>query len=95
MFFRSAPRSRQAPRVILPLVLQAKRERSTALLDAMTYGLFPADGSAPSEKAVADIAALSAGITAVEEAEASEQASAAYTSCVLGLVGGPDGDCAR
>lgn len=62
------------------------RDRMTALLDAMAYGLFPPDGAAPPPEAAEDIGALSAGITAVEQAETGEQARAAYTSCVLGLV---------
>jgi hypothetical protein len=73
--------------VILPPAEPTTRERLTTLLDAMAYGLFPQDGSAPSPQAAEDIAALGAGITAVEAAQTEAGMLAAYAGCLLALAG--------
>lgn len=72
---------------IKPPAPPTTRERLTALLDAMAYGLFPADGSATSPETAQDIAALTAGIMEVEDARTDAGILAAYTGCLLRLAG--------
>jgi hypothetical protein len=73
------------------------RERMTTVLDALSYGLQPAaycqacqvspGGRCPEcARAIAGSKAVSAAITAVENAPTGEQALTAYTACLLWLV---------
>ena len=70
-----------------PHAPSAARERLVSLLDAMTYGLMPGDGSEPSPETCATITALSAGIGAIETSHTATEALAAFTGCLLHLAG--------
>jgi hypothetical protein len=75
---------------------QSSRERMVSVLDALSYGLWPADNcpacrdslaGACTEcaRALADIKAVQAGTRAVQSAETEDQARSAYLACLAGL----------
>jgi hypothetical protein len=80
-------------------------QRMMAVLDAIAYGLYPpADCRACREstedrcrgctRALAGVATANGGIAAVDGAESQADALAAYTACMLGLVGSGGGGVA-
>lgn len=86
----------------VPSVTVSPRDRMTAVLDALAFGLLPplhcractdslADRCDECAQKLADAADVNAGIDAVESAGTEAEALAAYDACLLGLVGAEGG----